>query len=62
MKKPFSEQGVLITPCSEQTNQYVACLLQTCRKYNINYASATERERSFVLDSVNEQLKKQEAV
>lgn len=62
MKKSFCEQGVLITPCSEQTNQYVACLLKTCRKYNIDYPTATERERNFVLECVNEQLNHREAM
>ncbi|MBQ8924767.1 MAG: hypothetical protein IJ051_00715 [Clostridia bacterium] len=62
MKKQFYEQGVLITPCTEETNQYVACLLQTCKDNNINYQTATEHERAFIQKSVEEQLKGKQAV
>lgn len=56
------EQGVLITPCSERTNQYVTLLLQVCRKYNIDYSNATDLERKFVQDSVEIMLTNKKAV
>lgn len=63
MKQEFvDESGMLIVPCSEDTNRYVACLMQTCRKYNIQFGSATERERQFVLDTVEELMSQKQAV
>ena len=56
------EQGIMITPCSERTNQYVTLLLQVCKKYNIDYSNATNLERKFIQDSVETALSNQKAV
>ena len=58
----FEEHGVLMVPCSEDTNRYVACLMQTCRRYNISFGSATEREQKFILETVDELMSQKQAV
>lgn len=57
MKDFIPENGPLFVPTSEETDQYVACLRQTCRRYNILFSKATEFEKNFILACVEQELK-----
>lgn len=46
----FYENGVLITPMSEEDQRYTKIFFETCKKYNINFAKADEMERNFVME------------
>ena len=62
MEKEYSELDDLAAPDNyvarptEEDIEYVKCFVKTCRRYNIDFATASPEEREFVLKMANKSM------
>lgn len=48
MKEYREEREILFSPMSEETMAWLDELLATCKRFGVNYYSASEKDRAFV--------------
>ena len=56
------DSGVFLEPVSEEGKQFWAYCIELGKKYNIHLPTATEKERSFILELAEESFYSKEAV